>query len=141
MNMNDDFRHKGLRLKLVNLLRDKGIIDENVLMAISKIPRHLFLDKAFLKFAYQDKAFPIDANQTISNPYTVAYQTELLKLKAKDKVLEIGTGSGYQTAVLLELKTQVYSIERQKKLYEKTKTFLPKMGYQAMFFLVMVIKD
>ena len=101
MNMNDDFRHKGLRLKLVNLLRDKGIIDENVLMAISKIPRHLFLDKAFLKFAYQDKAFPIGANQTISNPYTVAYQTELLKLKAKDKVLEIGTGSGYQTAVLL----------------------------------------
>ena len=92
MNMNDDFRHKGLRLKLVNLLRDKGIIDENVLMAISKIPRHLFLDKAFLKFAYQDKAFPIGANQTISNPYTVAYQTELLKLKAKDKVLEIGTG-------------------------------------------------
>ena len=134
MNMNDNFRHKGLRLKLVNLLRDKGIIDENVLMAISKIPRHLFLDKAFLKFAYQDKAFPIGANQTISNPYTVAYQTELLKLKAKDKVLEIGTGSGYQTAVLLELKTQVYSIERQKKLYEKTKKFLPKMGYQAMFF-------
>ena len=132
--MNDNFRHQGLRLKLVEVLREKGIKDEKVLMAISKIPRHLFIDKAFLEFAYQDKAFPIGAGQTISHPYTVAYQTELLDLKAREKVLEVGTGSGYQTAVLLELKAQVFSIERQKELYRKTKDFLPKLGYQTMFF-------
>ena len=132
--MNDNFRHQGLRLKLVEVLREKGIKDEKVLNAISKIPRHLFIDKAFLKFAYQDKAFPIGAGQTISHPYTVAYQTVLLNLKAHEKVLEVGTGSGYQTAVLLELKAQVFSIERQKELYRKTKDFLPKLGYQPMFF-------
>ena len=131
--MNDNFRHQGLRLKLVKVLREKGIKDENVLMAISKIPRHLFIDKVFLEFAYQDKAFPIGAGQTISHPYTVAYQTELLDLKAREKVLEVGTGSGYQTAVLLEFKAQVFSIERQKELYRKTKDFLPKLGYQTMF--------
>ena len=132
--MNDNFRHQGLRLKLVDVLREKGIKDQKVLMAISKIPRHSFIDKAFLEFAYQDKAFPIGAGQTISHPFTVAYQTELLEIKARDKVLEVGTGSGYQTAVLLELKAQVFSIERQKDLYRKTKAFLPKLGYQAMFF-------
>ena len=128
MNMNDNFRHKGLRLKLVNLLRDKGIIDENVLMAISKIPRHLFLDKAFLKFAYQDKAFPIGANQTISNPYTVAYQTELLKLKAKDKVLEIGTGSGYQAVLLSKLVRRVYTIERKSILAKEASKLISKLN-------------
>ena len=94
----------------------------------------MFLDKAFLDFAYQDKAFPIAAGQTISHPYTVAYQSELLEVKAREKVLEVGTGSGYQTAVLLELKAQVFTIERQKELYQKTKTFLPNLGYQCMFF-------
>ena len=132
--MNDNFRHQGLRLKLVEHLRNKGISNEKVLMAVSRIPRHLFLDKAFLDFAYQDKAFPIAAGQTISHPYTVAYQTELLEVKPREKVLEVGTGSGYQTAVLLELKAQVFSIERQKELYQKTKDFLPKLGYQCMFF-------
>ena len=132
--MNDNYRHQGLRLKLVELLREKGINDQEVLAAISKVPRHLFIDKAFLEFAYQNKAFPIGSGQTISNPYTVAYQTSLLKIKPKDKVLEVGTGSGYQTAILLELKAQVYSVERQKELYLKTKFFLPKLGYQPMFF-------
>ena len=132
--MNDNYRHQGLRLKLVELLREKGINDQEVLAAISKIPRHLFIDKAFLEFAYQNKAFPIGSGQTISNPYTVAYQTSLLKIKPKDKILEVGTGSGYQTAILLELKAQVYSVERQKELYLKTKFFLPKLGYQPMFF-------
>lgn len=132
--MNDNFRHQGLRLKLVDGLREKGINDQKVLTAISKIPRHSFIDKAFLEFAYQDKAFPIGSGQTISHPYTVAYQTELLEVKPYEKVLEVGTGSGYQTAVLLELKAQVFSIERQKELYRKTKDFLPKLGYQAMFF-------
>ena len=132
--MNDNFRHQGLRLKLVDGLREKGINDQKVLTAISKIPRPSFIDKAFLEFAYQDKAFPIGSGQTISHPYTVAYQTELLEVKPYEKVLEVGTGSGYQTAVLLELKAQVFSIERQKELYRKTKDFLPKLGYQAMFF-------
>ncbi len=132
--MNDNFRHQGLRFKLVELLRNKGITNEKVLMAIAKIPRHLFLDKAFIDFAYQDKAFPIAAGQTISHPYTVAYQTELLEVKPREKVLEVGTGSGYQTALLLELKAQVFSIERQKELYQKTKAFLPKLGYHCMFF-------
>lgn len=132
--MNDNFRHQGLRLKLVDVLREKGIKDQKVLTAISKIPRHSFIDKAFLEFAYQDKAFPIGSGQTISHPYTVAYQTELLEVKSYEKVLEVGTGSGYQTAVLLELKAQVFSVERQKDLYRKTKAFLPKLGYQAMFF-------
>ncbi|MBF45848.1 MAG: protein-L-isoaspartate O-methyltransferase [Flavobacteriales bacterium] len=132
--MDDNFRHQGLRLKLVELLREKDINDQAVLAAISKIPRHLFIDKAFLEFAYQDKAFPIGSGQTISNPYTVAYQTSLLKIKPRDKILEVGTGSGYQTAILLELKAQIYTIERQKDLYYKTKNFLPKLGYHPMFF-------
>ena len=132
--MNDHFRHQGLRLKLVDTIRQKGITDEGVLAAILKIPRHLFLDPAFVNFAYQNKAFPIAAGQTISHPYTVAYQSQLLNLKPREKVLEVGTGSGYQTAVLLEMKCQVFTIERQKELYLKTKGLMPKLGYQCMFF-------
>ena len=129
--MKDTFRHKGLRLKLVEILKEKGIKDEVVLEAISKIPRHLFLDSSFLDHAYQDKAFPIAASQTISQPYTVAFQSELLEVKAGDKILEIGTGSGYQTAVLCLLGAHVYSIERQLELFKKTNKFLPKIGYVA----------
>ncbi|WP_250629591.1 protein-L-isoaspartate(D-aspartate) O-methyltransferase [Aureibaculum algae] len=127
----DNPKHKGLRNQLVKTVKSKGIKDKNVLDAISKIPRHLFMDSGFIDFAYQDKAFPIAADQTISQPYTVAFQTELLQIEPKDKVLEIGTGSGYQTAVLVDLKAEVYSIERQKELFEKTKKFLPKVGYVA----------
>jgi len=116
---------------LVNVIKSKGIINENVLEAIGKIPRHLFMDSGFLDHAYQDKAFPIAANQTISQPYTVAFQTELLAIKKGDKILEIGTGSGYQTAVLCELGAKVYSIERQLELFKKTSKFLPKLGYRA----------
>ncbi|HBK71468.1 MAG TPA: protein-L-isoaspartate O-methyltransferase [Flavobacteriaceae bacterium] len=129
--MKDSHKHKGLRNQLVKVVKGKGIKDEKVLDAISKIPRHLFMDSGFVDFAYQDNAFPIAADQTISQPYTVAFQTELLEIEPKDKVLEIGTGSGYQTAVLIELKAEVYSIERQKELYEKTKKFLPRLGYVA----------
>ena len=128
--MEDNFRHKGLRKQLINLLREKGIKSEAVLEAMGKIPRHLFLDTAFLNFAYEDKAFPIGAEQTISHPYTVAFQTELLELAKGEKVLEIGSGCGYQTALLCELGVKVYSIERQKELYDKTKRFLPKLGYR-----------
>ena len=131
--MTDGFRHKGLRMQLVEELRAKGIKDEKVLQAIAEIPRHLFMDQAFLKFAYQDKAFPIGCEQTISQPYTVAFQTELLQVKPHEKVLEVGTGSGYQAAVLVALKGQVFTIERQKDLYTKTKDFLPKIGYPSMF--------
>jgi len=129
--MKDLPKHQGLRNQLVQVLRTKGIKDEQVLGAISEIPRHLFMDSSFIDFAYKDKAFPIGAGQTISQPYTVAFQTELLQLKPNAKILEIGTGSGYQTAVLVKLKAIVYSIERQKELAVKTKTFLPKLGYVA----------
>jgi protein-L-isoaspartate(D-aspartate) O-methyltransferase len=108
----------------------KGISDENVLKAISLVPRHLFMDSSFVDFAYMDKAFPIAADQTISQPYTVAYQTELLEVKRDSEILEIGTGSGYQTAVLLEMGAKVYTIERQKELFKKTKLFLPKLRYK-----------
>ncbi|MET2985272.1 protein-L-isoaspartate(D-aspartate) O-methyltransferase [Aureibaculum conchae] len=127
----DNNKHKGLRNQLVKTIKSKGIKDRKVLDAISEIPRHLFMDSGFIDFAYQDKAFPIAADQTISQPYTVAFQTELLEIEPNDKVLEIGTGSGYQTAVLVKLKAEVYSIERQKELFEKTKKFLPKVGYVA----------
>lgn len=128
--MKDTFKHKGLRQKLVETIVAKGIKDEAVLKAIGKIPRHLFMDSGFLDHAYQDKAFPIAADQTISQPYTVAFQTELLQVKRGDKILEIGTGSGYQAAVLCELGAKVYSIERQQELFKKTSKFLPKLGYR-----------
>lgn len=129
--MKDTFKHRGLRQQLVEVIKNKGIKDENVLKAIGKIPRHLFMDSGFLDHAYQDKAFPIGADQTISQPYTVAFQTELLQVKPGDKILEIGTGSGYQTAVLCEFGAVIYSIERQRELYKKTNKFLPKLGYRA----------
>lgn len=129
--MKDTFKHQGLRQQLVNILKNKGIKDNAVLKAIGKIPRHLFMDSSFLGHAYQDKAFPIGADQTISQPYTVAFQSELLQIKKGDKILEIGTGSGYQTAVLCELGAKVYSIERQNELFKKTSKFLPKLGYRA----------
>lgn len=129
--LKDTFKHKGMRQQLVQVLKDKGITNVKVLDAIGKIPRHLFMDSGFIDHAYQDKAFPIGADQTISQPYTVAFQSELLELKPGDKVLEIGTGSGYQTAVLLELGAKVFSIERQQELFKKTSKFLPKIGYRA----------
>lgn len=129
--MIDSFKHKGLRQKLVDVLIEKGIRDEAVLDAIGKVPRHLFMDSSFLDHAYQDKAFPIAANQTISQPYTVAFQTELLGVEPKHKVLEIGTGSGYQAAVLCLLGVELYSIERQSELFKKASIFLPKIGYVA----------
>lgn len=126
--MKDTSKHQGLRNQLAKQLEDKGIKDKSVLDAIRKIPRHLFLNSSFEDFAYQDKAFPIAANQTISQPYTVAFQTELLQVKKDDKILEIGTGSGYQTAVLVALGAKVYSVERQNELFKITSALLPKLG-------------
>jgi protein-L-isoaspartate(D-aspartate) O-methyltransferase len=126
----DTYRHQGLRRKLTELLRDKGIRDENVLNAINTVPRHFFFDSSFLEFAYEDKAFPIGSGQTISQPFTVAFQTELLQVKPTMRVLEIGTGSGYQSCILAEIGAKVYTIERQKLLYEKTKLMLPKMSFR-----------
>ncbi len=128
--MNDTLKHRGMRNNLAEILINKGIKDQHVLNAIRHIPRHLFLDSGFEDHAYQDKAFPIGAEQTISQPYTVAFQTELLQLKPNHKILEIGTGSGYQTAVLLHLKAKVYTIERQLELFKKTNLFFDKMGYR-----------
>nr|WP_299035413.1 protein-L-isoaspartate(D-aspartate) O-methyltransferase [uncultured Tenacibaculum sp.] len=133
--MRDTTKHQGLRNQLANVLEAKGINDERVLKAIRKIPRHLFIDSSFEAHAYQDKAFPIAAEQTISQPYTVAFQSQVLEVKRGDKVLEIGTGSGYQTAVLLELDAEVYSIERQHELFKKTSMFLPKLGYKPKRFI------
>lgn len=127
--MKDTLKHKGLRNRLVKIIKLKGIRDSRVLNAIGAVPRHLFMDSGFVDFAYQDQAFPISADQTISQPYTVAYQTELLHVKPKHQILEIGTGSGYQTAVLLEIGAKVFTIERQKELFKKVKLFLPKLGY------------
>ncbi len=132
--MNDSFQHKGLRKKLVELLRTKGIKDQEVLAAIGAVPRHLFMDSSFIKFSYSDQAFPIAAGQTISQPFTVAFQTGLLELKPNEKVLEVGTGSGYQTAVLLEMKARVFTIERQKELFLKAQLNLSALGYKAQFF-------
>lgn len=126
--MKDTSKHQGLRNQLAKQLEEKGIKDKSVLDAIRKIPRHLFLNSSFEDFAYQDKAFPIAANQTISQPYTVAFQTELLQVKKDDKILEIGTGSGYQTAVLVALGAKVYSVERQNELFKVTSALLPKLG-------------
>ena len=132
--MKDTFRHKGLRQILVDKIRKKGISDESVLRMINEIPRHLFLDNAFVQFAYQDKPFPIGSGQTISQPYTVAFQTQLLELHPYEKVLEVGTGSGYQAAVLIGMEANVYTIERQKELFQKTKEFLPELGYNCNFY-------
>lgn len=122
-------RHKGQRNKLIRVLIDKGIRDQAVLKAINKIPRHAFVDSSFEEFAYQDKAFPIAADQTISQPFTVAFQSMLLEIKKGDMVLEIGTGSGYQSAVLCELEAKVFSIERQKELFDVTSQLMRKLGY------------
>lgn len=127
--LKDNYRLKGLRQQLVRELQDKGITDERILNAFMDIPRHYFLDKAFADWAYKDVAFPIDADQTISQPYTVAVQTSLLDIKKGDVVLEIGTGSGYQACVLAYLKAKVYTIERQQALYEKTSVLLKEIGY------------
>lgn len=132
--MIDSYKHKGLRKQLVETIKEKGIYNENVLMAIGKIPRHFFLDSSFDLHAYEDKAFPIGSGQTISQPYTVAFQSQLLDISKRDKVLEVGTGSGYQSCVLLELGAIVYTIERQKNLYQKTKMFLPSIGYKPKIF-------
>lgn len=132
--MQDTYKHKGLRKQLVAVLKEKGITDVKVLAAIERVPRHLFIDNAFLEFAYKDVAFPIGAGQTISQPYTVAFQTELLDIKPGEKVLEVGTGSGYQTSVLLEMGAKVFTIERQKTLYDSTKKLLPQLGYNPHFF-------
>ncbi|MCB9448273.1 MAG: protein-L-isoaspartate(D-aspartate) O-methyltransferase [Flavobacteriales bacterium] len=132
--MEDTYRHKGLRKRLMAVLREKGIHDEAVLAAMERVPRHWFMESAFLQFAYDDKAFPIGAGQTISQPYTVAFQTSLLELKKGEKVLEVGTGSGYQTCVLLEMGVKVFSIERQRELYGKTKKLLEVMNYRPRLF-------
>lgn len=131
----DNYREKGARKQLVILLEKRGIQDKRVLGAIGKVPRHFFFDETFWNQAYRDIAFPIGDGQTISQPYTVAYQSELLHVNKGDKVLEIGTGSGYQTCILMELGAEVYTIERQEKLYNRTIQVLPYMGYRPNFFL------
>ncbi|MFZ0280769.1 MAG: protein-L-isoaspartate(D-aspartate) O-methyltransferase [Bacteroidales bacterium] len=132
--MGDSFEAKGKRKKLVDELRQKGITDEGVLNAINKVPRHDFMDPAFLNHAYVDKAFPISSGQTISQPYTVAVQSSLLQVKKRDKILEIGTGSGYQAAILAEMGAKVYTIERYRELYIKAQRTLTSLGYSADFF-------
>jgi protein-L-isoaspartate(D-aspartate) O-methyltransferase len=132
--LEDNYKQRGLRKKLVKILEKKGITDPRVLQAIGKVPRHVFFDNALLEHAYQDKAFPIGEGQTISQPYTVAFQTEKLEVKPGDKVLEIGTGSGYQACILLELGARVYTIEYNKKLYDTARTFLPRIGYKPYFY-------
>ena len=133
--MKDTSKHQGLRNQLASILKKKGITNEKVLTAIKLIPRHLFIDSSFSDHAYQDKAFPIAAEQTISQPYTVAFQSQILAVNRGDVVLEIGTGSGYQTAVLIELGAEVYTIERQHELFKKTSLFLPKLGYKPKKFI------
>ncbi len=130
----DSYRHKGLRKKLIDQLREKGITDETVLTAMNNIPRHFFLDTALDNIAYEDRAFPIAEGQTISQPYTVAYQTQLLQVKPQEKILEIGTGSIYQATVLAEIGAKVFTIERQKALFEKTKQFVLKNKYPGLKF-------
>jgi len=135
MNLNNELRHKGMRKKLADGLKIKGIRNEKILEAIQKVPRHLFMESTFINFAYKDQAFPIGSGQTISQPYTVAFQTLLLQVEKNDKILEVGTGSGYQAAVLCELGAKVFTIERQKELYLKAQTLLPEIGYHpACFF-------
>ena len=130
----DTYRHKGLRKKLIDTLKEKGITDNNVLEAMNNIPRHYFLDSALDEIAYEDRAFPISEGQTISQPYTVAYQTQLLQVKPNEKILEIGTGSIYQATVLAEMGVKVFTIERQKQLFEKTKQFIFKSQYPNLKF-------
>ncbi len=132
--MIDSYKHKGLRQQLVETIRKKGIIDNNVLKAIETVPRHFFFDSSFLKFAYEDKAFPILAGQTISQPYTVAFQSQLLRVSKGYKILEVGTGSGYQACILAEMGAKVFSIERQKVLFDKAQKFLPSLGYRIKLF-------
>lgn len=130
----DNYKQRGLRNKLVKILQKKGISDPRVLDAIAKVPRHFFFENALLEHAYQDKAFPIGEGQTISQPYTVAFQTEKLEIRPAEKILEIGTGSGYQACILMEMGARVYTIEYNRKLYEHTRDFLPQMGYKPYFF-------
>ena len=130
----DTYRHKGLRKKLMDILREKGITDEAVMSAMNNIPRHFFLDSAFDEIAYEDRAFPISEGQTISQPYTVAYQTQLLQIKPFEKILEIGTGSIYQATVLAEMGAKVFTIERQKGLFEKTRNYIFKLKYPNLKF-------
>lgn len=127
--MVDSYRHKGMRKRLVEEIKSKGITDEKILSVIGKIPRHFFLDSGFDDWAYKDVAFPIGEDQTISQPYTVAYQTQLLQVRNRDRIMEIGTGSGYQAVVLSELGAKVYSIERQEVLFGRTQKLLKEMGY------------
>ena len=134
-NLEDNYRHKGLRKQLVDLLRTKGITDETVLSAINEVPRHIFLDSSFVELAYQDKAFPIGSGQTISQPHTVAFQTQLLQVEKGMKVLEIGTGSGYQACVLAAMGAKVFTIERQRNLYFKTKEILDQLPFRVKTFL------
>lgn len=131
----DSFQHKGMRRKLVELVRSKGIDDQAILDAMMTIPRHAFMDSSFLKFAYQDQAFPISSGQTISQPYTVAFQTKLLEIQVHQKVLEVGTGSGYQAAILAELGARVYTIERIRKLYQNAQLIHRELGYPIRSFL------
>lgn len=130
----DNYQHKGLRRKLVEEIRKKGILNEKVLDAIGKVPRHVFMDSGFIKFAYRDQAFPIRAGQTISQPYTVAFQTDLLQIEPRQKILEVGTGSGYQAAVLVEMGAKVYTIERHKELYLQSQMILNRLNYSVSFF-------
>jgi protein-L-isoaspartate(D-aspartate) O-methyltransferase len=132
--IDDNYKLRGLRNKLVKKLREKGIHDGAVLVAVGKVPRHVFFENALIDHAYQDKAFPIGEGQTISQPYTVAFQSEKLEIRPGDKVLEIGTGSGYQACILMELGAKVYTIEYNRNLYEKAKDFLPRLGYKPYFF-------
>jgi len=134
-SLEDNYRHKGLRKQLVETLRNKGISDETVLAAINEVPRHVFLDSSFVELAYQDKAFPIGSGQTISQPMTVAFQTQLLQVEKGMKVLEIGTGSGYQACVLAAMGAKVFSIERQRNLYFKTKEILEQLPFRVKTFL------
>lgn len=134
MDSRDSLRHQGMRKRLVEGIRIKGIKDQRVLDAIAKVPRHLFMDSSFIQFAYKDQAFPIGAGQTISQPFTVAFQSQLLDVQPHDKVLEVGTGSGYQAAVLVEMGGMVFTIERQRELYLKVQQLLPELGYHPKFF-------
>lgn len=134
MEFQDTLRHQGLRKRMVEGIRIKGVRDDKVLAAIGKVPRHMFMDSSFIQFAYKDQAFPIGSGQTISQPFTVATQTLLLQVDQHDKILEVGTGSGYQAAVLIEMGATVYTIERQRELYLKAQVLLPQLGYHPKFF-------